>query len=275
MPKVKLTCFADEISHDLEEQLDVLGQEGISYIELRGVWGKNVLDLSGEELTRIRKAADERGFGISSIASPIGKYGIADHFAPQLESLNRAIAAAHAMGTPYIRIFSYHPPANGELDACRDEVLSRMEQLTTIAERNNVILILENDSDLYGSKDDRCLEILRHCSSDALRLAFDPGNFVMNDVQPMTEAYPKLVPYTAYIHVKDAASEPKQFVPAGAGEGQIEELLRALQARGYDGFLSVEPHLHHYMPYASNPKRVVTAIRALKQLLEQADMAWE
>ena len=36
-------------------------------------------------------------------------------------------------------------------------------------------------------------------------------------VRPMTEAYPKLRPYVAYVHVKDATSEPRQFAPAGAG----------------------------------------------------------
>nr|WP_170312217.1 sugar phosphate isomerase/epimerase family protein [Paenibacillus sacheonensis] len=255
--------------------MDVLQQEGLRYIEVRGVWGKNVLDLTGEELRQIRAFTEERGFGISSIASPIGKYALQDDFAPQLESLQRAIAAAHALGTPYIRVFSYYLPENSSLDDCRDEVLSRMKQLAEIAERNNVILILENDDHLYGAKDDRCLDILQHCASDSLRLALDPGNFVINGVKPMSEAYPKLQAYASYVHVKDATSEPRQFVPAGEGEGQLDQLLPALRERGYDGFLSVEPHLHNYMPHASNPKRVVTAVRALKRLLERADMAWK
>jgi sugar phosphate isomerase/epimerase len=275
LAKVKLTCFADEISHDLEEQLDVLAQEGLSYLELRNVWGKNVLDLTEEELLSIRTMIDHRGFKVSSIASPIGKYPVADDFAPQLTAIQRAIHAAQALGTPYIRIFSYHPPENGDLDACREEVLRRMKQLTQLAEQNNVILILENDNNLYGSKDDRVLEILQHCNSSSLRSAFDPGNFVMNNVKPMDEAYPKLHAYAAYVHVKDATSEPRQFVPAGAGEGQIDALLLQLRERGYTGFLSVEPHLHHYLPHASNPKRVVTAVRALKDMLVRAEMAWE
>lgn len=275
MTKVKLTCFADEISHDLEEQLDVLAQEGLAHLELRNVWGKNVLDLTEEELKSIRSVLDQRGFRVSSIASPIGKYPITDEFTPQVAAMQRAIHAAHLLGTPYIRIFSYHPPEDGNLDACREEVLLRMKQLTQLAEQNHVILILENDNQLYGSKDERVLDILQHCNSSALRSAFDPGNFVMNNVKPMDEAYHKLHDYAAYIHVKDATREPRQFVPAGVGEGQMAELLLQLRERGYNGFLSVEPHLHHYMPHASNPKRVVTAVRALKDLLVQAEMAWE
>ncbi|WP_246320115.1 sugar phosphate isomerase/epimerase family protein [Paenibacillus qinlingensis] len=275
MSTVKITCFADEISHDLEEQLDVLAQEGLAHLELRNVWGKNVLDLTEDELLSIRTILDQRGFTVSSIASPIGKYPVVDDFAPQIAAMQRAIHAAKTVGTPYIRIFSYHPPENGDLDACREEVLLRMKQLTQLAEQNQVILILENDNNLYGSKDDRVLDILQHCNSIALRSAFDPGNFVMNNVKPMEEAYPKLHAYTDYIHVKDATREPKQFVPAGAGEGQIADLLLQLRERGYTGYLSVEPHLQHYLPYASNPKRVVSAVRALKDLLARAEMAWE
>lgn len=275
MSKVKVTCFADEIAGDLEEQLDVLAQEGLAHIEIRNVWGKNVLDLTEAELQSIREMVDQRGFTVSSVASPIGKYPIMEDFAPQLDAMQRAVRAAKALGTPFIRIFSYQPPEDGDLDAIRDEVMSRIKQLTAIAKDNGVILILENDNNLYGSSDERVLDILQHCASDALQSAFDPGNFVYNDVKPVDEAYPKLARYLTYVHVKDATSEPKQFVPAGAGEGQIDRLLLKLKESGYTGYLSVEPHLHHYLPHASNPKRVVTAVRALKDLLARAEMAWE
>jgi sugar phosphate isomerase/epimerase len=273
--KVKLTCFADEISSELDEQLDVLEKEGMKYLELRGVWGKNVLNLNEDELNRIQTVLQKRGFRISSIASPIGKYLITDPFEPQLQALDKAILVAHFFGTPYIRIFSYRLPENEPVAEHRDEVLRRLKLLTEAASRNNVILILENDSNLYGSTDDCCLEILAHCDSRHMRAAFDPGNYVMNGIQPMLEAYPKISPYIGYVHIKDATQEPHQFVPAGVGEGHIEELLVELKEHQFDGFLSVEPHLKPYLPEASNPERVVTAIRALKILLEKVDQDWE
>ncbi|MGG1519601.1 sugar phosphate isomerase/epimerase family protein [Paenibacillus oryzisoli] len=275
MSKVKMTCFADEISQDLDEQLDVLQAEGLSYIEVRNVWGKNVLDLNEEELQTIRQMLDQRGFAVSSIASPVGKYPIGDDFAPQLEAMHRAVRAAKALNAAYIRVFSYFVKEDEDLDAVRDEVLSRMKQLLRLAEDNELTMILENDNQLYGSSDDRCLDILQHCASDSLRLAFDPGNFVINHVKPADEAFPKLNAYTAYIHVKDAINEPRQFVPAGKGEGQIDQLLVLLRAQGFAGFLSVEPHLTKYLPYSSDPKRVVTAIHALKDALARAEMVWE
>ena len=53
-----LTGFGDEISPNLDEQLDLLQSEGISYLDLRGVWGKNVLDLSDAEAARVRNEMD-------------------------------------------------------------------------------------------------------------------------------------------------------------------------------------------------------------------------
>ncbi|WP_240415297.1 sugar phosphate isomerase/epimerase family protein [Paenibacillus periandrae] len=275
MSHVKLTCFADEIASDLNEQLDALEQEGIKYLELRGVWGKNVLDLNEDELNQIQAALQQRGFRISSIASPIGKYLITDPFGPQLEALDKAIHAAHLFETPFIRIFSYRLPEGEPVEAHRAEVLSRLKQLTEAASRHGVILILENDSNLYGATDDCCLDILTHCDSKHMRAAFDPGNYVMNNVQPMHDAYPKIAPYIDYVHIKDATQVPRQFVPAGVGEGHIEELLVTLKERQYDGFLSVEPHLKHYLPEANDSERVVAAIRALKVLLDKVDQAWE
>jgi sugar phosphate isomerase/epimerase len=273
MTNVLLTCFADEISHDLEEQMDVLEQEGLKHLELRGLWNKNVLELTRQELETIQASVRKRGFAVSSIGSPIGKYPVKDDFAPQLEAMQRAIDAAHLLETPYIRIFSYQPPEDEGLDNCRDEVLYRMEKLTELAEKHKVILLLENDGGLYASTPEQCLEIFRHCSSPSLRMAFDPGNFIIGNVKPMTEAYPLLKNEVEYIHVKDAASNT--FLPAGHGDGEIGELLKALKERDFTGFLSVEPHLHNHMPFSSNPKRVVTAIRALKEQLAQADMAWK
>jgi sugar phosphate isomerase/epimerase len=275
MTTVKLSCFADEISKDLHEQLEVLEREGFKHLEVRNVWGKNVLALTEEELLSISGTLKERSFRVSSVASPIGKYPLDKEFAPELESLEAAVKAAHILDTPYIRIFSYHIPKGEPAEQYRDEVLSRMKQLAEAAERHNVTLILENESGIYGNTDDRCLEVLNHCSSANMIMAFDPGNFVRNGVKPMTDGYPKLSGHIGYVHIKDARGATDEWVPAGDGDGEIPELLQALKQRGFDGYLSVEPHLTKYLPEATGAERVTVAIRALKKLLDEAGVAWE
>ena len=275
MSQFVLTCFADEISSELNEQLDVLEQEGIRHLEIRKIWGKNVLELSAEELARLGVLLKDRGFTVSSIASPIGKYPVTSPFEPQLEAMERAIAAAYALETRNIRIFSCYLPVNEPREAYRDEVLYRMKRLSEAAERGGVALLLENDNDMYGSHYKGGMEIIDHCQSPVLTFAFDSGNYVLSNVEPMGEAYPVVADHIGYVHIKDAIRKPRQFVPAGVGQGKVEELIVALNERGFCGFLSVEPHLHKYLPNATNPERVRTAIHALTSILEKHAIAWK
>ncbi|WP_028552157.1 sugar phosphate isomerase/epimerase family protein [Paenibacillus sp. UNC451MF] len=269
-----LTGFADEISGQLEEQLDVLAAEGISHLELRGVYGKNVMDLTEDELTQLKASLDEKGIGVSSIGSPIGKYPIQDPFDKELEKMQRALAIAKKLGTCYIRVFSYFIPSNEAHENYRDEVLARMKQLAERAEQEGITLLLENESGVYGNTDERCLEILQHCGSSSLRLAFDPGNFVMNEIMPMLEAYPLLSSYLEYVHIKDADRQARIFVPAGDGDGEFPLFVKALKEREFSGFLSIEPHLHKAFPEHSGPERFKIAAQALKKLLQKEGLAW-
>ncbi|OZB95408.1 sugar phosphate isomerase/epimerase [Paenibacillus sp. XY044] len=269
-----LTGFADEISDHLEEQLDVLVSEGISYLELRSAYGKNVLELTDEELVRLKSALTEKGIRVSSIGSPIGKYPIQDPFTPELEKLKRASYIAKQLDARYIRVFSYYIPENEAPENYRSEVLSRMMMLTRKAEEEQLTLLLENESGVYGNTDERCLNILQHCGSPCLRLAFDPGNFVMNRIMPMSEAYPLLSTYLEYVHIKDADNQARIFVPAGEGDGEFPAFMKALKERSFSGFLSIEPHLHRAFPEQQGPERFKIAAQALKKLLSNEGLAW-
>ncbi|MFC3254477.1 sugar phosphate isomerase/epimerase family protein [Paenibacillus sepulcri] len=269
-----ITGFADEISPDLEEQMDVMEAEGISHIEFRGVDGKNVLKLSDTELSEVKERLNARGFKISSIGSPVGKYGIRDDFSVELASIRRACEIANYLEAPYIRIFSYFIPEGEEPSSFKEEVISRMKQLIEVAAQSKVTLLLENESHVYGDIDERCLDLLDACGSPRLRMAFDPGNFVMNGVKPVSEAWPKLQSYLEYVHIKDAMAEKRIFVPAGEGDGEFIAFIRNLKETGFSGFLSIEPHLHKYLPEQDGPGRFVHAVKALKKLLEAESMAW-
>lgn len=269
-----LTGFADEISGQLDEQLDVLASEGITHLELRGVYGKNVMNLTDDELIRLKAELDAKGIRISSIGSPIGKYPIQEPFGPELERVDRALAIAKQLEAPYIRIFSYFIPEQEAPEPYRDEVLSRMKQLSARAEQAQITLLLENESGVYGNTDERCLDILQHCNSASLRLAFDPGNFVMNEIMPMCEAYPLLSSYLEYVHIKDADRQARIFVPAGEGDGEFPTFVKALKERNFSGFLSIEPHLTKAFPDQDGPQRFKIAVKALKRLLQQEGLAW-
>src|SRR5690348_4120369 len=153
-----LSAFADEISPDLDVQLAALAAEEIRYIEFRGVWNKNVLDLSDAEIATVKAALAERGVGVSSIGSPIGKIKITDDFAPHLERFRRALQVAAMLDAPFVRIFSFFMPAGADQADHRDEVLARMRRLAQEAAGSGIGLLHENEKEIYGDTPERCLD---------------------------------------------------------------------------------------------------------------------
>ncbi len=272
-----LTGFADEISPELDEQLDTLAQESISYMELRSVWNTNVLDLTDEQLERVRSVATVRGIGISSIGSPIGKVPVTDPFGPHLERFRRALRAADIMEAPYVRVFSFFIPEGQDPALYREEVIDRMGTLAEEAEDSSVTLVHENEKHIYGDVPSRCGDILASVGSQALRAAWDAANFVQCGVShPFDEGYELLRPYIEYLHVKDALSGSGEVVVAGEGDGQLPETLSALRASGFDGFFSLEPHLASSGTYSgfSGPELFSTAASTFKELLRKQEIEW-
>jgi len=267
----KLTGVGDEISFYLEEQIDILESEGIKHIELRRVGAKGVLDLNNEDIKEIKEQLDARGFAISAIASPIGKIGIEDDFGPHLERFKKAMDVAHAFETPYIRLFSYYIPAGKDPAKYRSEVMRRMAKKAELAEKENIIILHENEKGIYGNTGDRCQDILQTVNSPNLKAIFDFGNFVVKKQKPFTQCFGKLVDYIVYVHIKDVkwVGGKAIITPAGEGEGEIKEGLAALRERGYEGFLSLEPHLRRQGAFSgfSGPTLFKTAAQALKKIL--------
>ena len=240
----KITGFADEMSDDLQRQIDGLRSLGMSYVEMRGVDGNNLIYHSDEKVREIKKRLDDAGIALSACGSPLGKIDISDPFGPHLEALRRAIDVAHRMGTKQIRMFSFYVPA-AERKAHQAAVFHRMEKMIRCAEENDAVLLHENEKGIYGEMAAECLELMRAFSGDHFRAIFDFANFVQAG-QDTLEAYEMLKPYIAYIHVKDALAENGAVVPAGMGDGHVAEILKKLSAAGFDGFLSIEPHLVHF-----------------------------
>ncbi|MFF1573679.1 sugar phosphate isomerase/epimerase family protein [Leifsonia sp. NPDC058292] len=239
-----LSGFGDEIDEDPTVQTAVLQALGARHIEVRSAWGTNIVDLSAEELDRLSGVFTERGMGVSAIASPIGKVDVSLPVEHEVERLGRAIGAAHRLGTRYIRLFSFFRGDGVAVESIRDDVLVRMRALADAAEAADVVLLHENEKDIYGDTPERCLDVVESVGSDNLRLAWDSANFVQVGVaHPFDDGYAMLRPHLEYLQVKDALSATAEVTPAGEGDGQLAETLTALRDDGYTGFASLEPHL--------------------------------
>ena len=233
-----LSGFGDEIDADPVVQVAALQALGASNIEVRSAWGTNIVELSDDQLAALKRVFAERAMSVSAIASPIGKVDISLPVEHEVERLGRAIAAAHALDAPFIRIFSFF-----DAYGSRDAVLERMRALARLAEREGVVLVHENEKDIYGDIPSRVLDLIESVGSDALRVAWDSANFVQVGVRPFTDGYALLRPHLAYLQVKDAVAATGEVVPTGEGDGELIETLTALRDDGYSGFASLEPHL--------------------------------
>jgi sugar phosphate isomerase/epimerase len=239
-----LSAFGDEIADDLHEQLRVLKDLRINYLELRGAWGKNVLRLDDEDVAAVRRACRDQQIAVSCIGSPIGKSPISAPVEQELANLTRLFEIGEALDTRRVRIFSFYPPEGEPPEAHVDEAIARLGRLADLAGREGFLLLLENEKGVVGDTPERCAEILERVGSPHLRFVWDPANFVQVGVErPTDRGWPLLSKYLAYVQVKDALLADRSVRAAGEGDAQVGELIAHLRDAGYRGFLALEPHL--------------------------------
>lgn len=268
MSKFILSAFADEISNDIDIQMDVLDKYNIKFIEFRSA-KKPVLDYTKEELLEIKKKLDDRGFKISALGSPIGKVNIDTDFNRYLEIVKRAFDVAHILNTRFVRIFSFYVPS-GKEDDYEDIVIDRIGKMVSEAEKDDIELLHENEKAIYGDNAERCLKILKSIDSQYLWATFDPANFVQCGVNPYPDAYELLKDYIKYVHIKDAKFDGGIVTPAGEGDGNVSNIVDGLNKSGYEGFLSIEPHLNNSLP-GGGPDLFDKAYTALKNILNKIE----
>ncbi len=266
---LELAGFADEISPELDEQIAVCQRLGIMRFELRGVAGKNVLDFDPALMERIRTGLEDQGMSVGCIGSPIGKVKIDQPWEPHFDRFKIAVESAHFFGSPLIRVFSYYPPDGGRIQDHRDEVLRRFAAKVDYVKNINVILVHENERQIFGEGVANCVDLMTSINSPKLRTAFDFANFVQIGENPLTN-WPALKPFTAHIHIKDAKADGS-VVPAGHGIGHLAEILKDAYQSGYRGLLSLEPHLaaQGQLSGFSGPELFTTATEALKQICRE------
>ena len=280
MAKFILSAFADEASPVFTEQLEALKRHNIPLIEMRGVDGKNVMELTDEELSVVKEKMDAYGVQLSAVGSPMGKIAITDDFEPHFVKFKRAVEIAKKLGTERIRMFSFFMPKDEDPENYFDEVVRRVQAMVDYAEANGVHCCHENEKGIYGDTLARVQKL--HAAVPGLRLVFDPANYIQCGDLPR-ENFAVLSPMIDYMHIKDAFLADGAVVPAGEGDGSVPELLAALAKTENTYMLTLEPHLAvfsglsnlqdeeltHKYTYESNEKAFDAAVNALKAILEK------
>ena len=267
----RLSAFADEIGADLDLQITTLKENGVGSIELRGVWKKNVLSLSEEEIQQIKSAADSNGLGFSAIGSPLGKFPLSGNFDDHLDALKRALDYAQVLGAPYIRMFSFHIPKGDDPAQHRSQVLDWLGQMDSVTEQTPIVLAHENEKGIYGDTGDRCLDLYESIQSPAFTGVFDFANYVQCGERPYQDCWTKVKQHITYFHVKDALLGTGKVVPAGEGDGDVKRILQEAYDAGFDNFLTLEPHLSvAEANYGlTSPELFATATNAIRKVLAE------
>lgn len=246
MAKFVLSAFADEAGSSVFEQINALLANDIGYIEPRNIDGKNILTLSDDELNAFKSELDKNGIKVNSLGSPIGKYPIDKPFEDHLADFDKALKVAKLLETKNMRIFSFYVDQSS-LEKYEDEVISRMKRLLEIAADTGIRLCHENESRIFGQMPREVNKLLSDIPS--LYGIFDAANYRMNDADVMEGIRATLI-NLAYIHIKDAIYKEQMIVPAGEGEGHLDEILEIVNS-ATDGvvYLTLEPHLHIFDAY--------------------------
>jgi sugar phosphate isomerase/epimerase len=269
-----LSAFADEISADPQEQIAVLQQCGVRYIELRSILNTNVLDLTDLQVAEMKSLLDRNGFRLSAIGSPIGKVPIDQPFEPHLKRFQRAIELCKVFDTPNIRIFSYYLPENDVWDNWRRDVLDRMWEKLKLTEQAGVRLIHENEHRIYGDDPERVKDlmetVLEQSDPRYFGAVYDAANYVFCGYDPW-QGWQHTKPWTVHFHIKDWIAGEKHGCLAGEGQGRLRDVMADAVAMKYDGFATLEPHLLGGGPTGgvTGPDLFPKAVAAYKNILEQ------
>ena len=250
----KLCAFADEADPAMSGQIEALHDNGIEFIEMRGVDGKNVTELTADEMRALRTRLDGEGIKVWSIGSPIGKVEIDCDFEKYLELYRHTLELANIAGAEKMRIFSFFMNPE-DAPKHKNQVIDYLGRMADIAKGSGIVLCHENEKDIYGDIPERCVDI--HAAIPELRAVYDPANFVQCDADTL-KAWELLAPYIDYMHMKDADAN-KIIVPAGKGVANVPKLLENYAAIG-GGVITLEPHLFEFVGLAGLEREGATSV---------------
>jgi len=245
-----ISGIADEAGKTIQKQIEAHQRLGWKHIELRLADGQNVAGpLPEEEFKKVREAVQENGMQVTSFASAIANWSrpITGDFEVDRRDLEISIPRMQSLGVKHIRVMSW-VGEDVEEPFWHDEAVRRLRALTDMAEQGDIILLHENCTGWGGLSADNMLTLKKEINSPHFELLYDIGNVISHGDEPWP-FFETIRNHFSYIHIKDAKKNPQggqshDFQFCGEGDAMIPEILReALVTDGYQGTVSIEPHV--------------------------------
>jgi L-ribulose-5-phosphate 3-epimerase len=253
----------DEISQDFGRSCEVASREfGMEWIELRGMWNKNLLRLDAKEIEEARNILEKYKLRVTDIASPLFKvdwpgaqkskyspkhdqFNADFTFEQQDEVLERSIELAKAFHTERVRFFDFW--RLDDQSKYRGAINEKLRDAAKKASKQHVILVLENEGACNTATAAEAAKVLGAIPSPNLMLNWDPGNAAEHDEKPYPDGY-NLLPKDriGHCHCKDAVKKPDgsgyQWAAMDRGIIDWTGQFKALKRDGYHFAVSLETH---------------------------------
>lgn len=262
------SVITDEISQDLDRAIALAVEFGLEGLDVRSVWGKSVHELDDDELTRLRAAADAAGLAIPSVAPPFLKCEVdsPDEWAQHRRILDRSLRAADRLGAGCVRGFTFWKRVGVSRHWPR--IVDAYREVAPIVERAGLVLAIENEPACMLGTTELLPALLEAVGSPAVRALWDPANGAHEGELPVPDAFDRIMPLTAHVHLKDGRHVAGKWRHSVVGQGEVGvlDLSRALAARGYDGWVTLETH---YRPAATGADLNLPRGESFSELGEQ------
>jgi sugar phosphate isomerase/epimerase len=261
MSRFPIAAITDEFSpSDLDASLDAMKQIGMTGAELRVIGGRNMIDLSDDEIDRVRAAVEARGMTVVSLASPLLKcvlpdspaldtrvqhdvFGSPYSFEDQPRLTRRAFEIAERVGAGIIRVFSYWRTV--EPEQTFDRVAAALRALGDQAAARGVVIGLENEHACNVGTGAEAGRLLADVDHPAVKLVWDPANASILGETPFPDGYLAVaVDRIGHVHAKDCFVKDHKPTWGPVGEMGIDWTgqIGALERDGYKGWISLETH---------------------------------
>lgn len=246
----QFTGFADEATKNLKGQIEVLKKVGWSAIETRLVEGKNFCDLTDAEFEAAWDTLQSAGIKIIGYGSQIANWGrpITTDFDVDINELERNIKRMRKTGTKFIRVMSYPNAKEPWPEAqWKAEVIRRLKELSARARAADIVLVHENCNGYGGLGPKQTLELIEAIDNPAFKLVFDTGNNTGhdNELESTWRFYEAVKDHIVHVHIKSyKKGADGKFATCFPDEDANQlKILKDLKKRGYNGYISIEPHL--------------------------------
>ncbi len=257
-----LTGFADEAARSIEGQIRATKELGWENIESRNIDGKNIHDLDEAAFDAVCGKLQDAGVRVNCFGSAIANWSksVEEPFDSSLAETRRAIPRMQRLGAKLVRIMSFAVLKNrAPDDQMEEERFRRVRELQTMFAGEGLLPVHENCMNYGGMGWRYTLRLVENVPG--LKLVFDTGNPLFTRdcdsddpeaVQSSWDFYSHVKEHIAYVHIKDGKRDPQtgkmNYTFPGEGDGDVVRIVNDLAASGYDGGISIEPHMkavHH------------------------------